>query len=350
MRLIGLAVALMLTLPAPKTLAAQESPWRHSLTPAGNMSLLPVNRAFSTDTKYCLLPHDDERTDCWSRGLPLAVADDTPRDDPSTDHPRSLAEERREPRRLLAALVISVDLAVSIAKATVPFEHVDFNVKNEGFFGPNTAHGGADKAAHFVDYVIISKEFAYIFEKLGYSENASRWLGVGTAITGGLLNEVGDGLTTNGFSPQDLLMDALGAGTAALLAATRVDDLVGFRSSIMGDHYGHDVYSMDLKLAGLARRLHLNVGPLRYLLFSVTYGVKDYVPGGSAAERQRQIGLEIGLNAEEILIAVGARRDTWWGWALHVLGDNIRFPFTAVGFRYDLNHGKWHGPNNGNFP
>jgi hypothetical protein len=349
MRLIGLAVVLILTLAAPNTPAAQDSPSRHSLTPAGDMSLLPVKPVFATGPEYRLLPRDDERTDC-PRGLQLAAAGgDTPCNDASTNYPRP-PEQKRQPRRLLAALAISAELAVSIAKATVPFEHVDFNIKNEGFFGPNTAHGGADKAAHFVDYVIISKEFAYIFEKLGYSENASRWLGVGTAITGGLLNEVGDGLTTNGFSAEDLLMDALGAGTAALLAATRVDDLVGFRSSIMGDHYGHDVYSMDLKLAGLARRLHLNVGPLRYLLFSVTYGVKDYVPGGSAAERQRQIGLEIGLNAEEILIAVGARRDTWWGWALHVVGDNIRFPFTAVGFRYDLNHQKWHGPNSGNFP
>ena len=29
--------------------------------------------------------------------------------------------------------------------------------------------------------------------------------------------------------------------------------------------------------------------------------------------------------------------------------DNIRFPFTAVGMRVDLNHGKRHGPNNGNY-
>jgi hypothetical protein len=339
MRLIGFAVVFILTLAVPKTLAAQECPWRHALMPAGD------------DTKYYLLPRDDERTDCWSRGLRLAAADDTPRDDPSTDHPRPLAEEQREPQRLLAALVIGVDLAVSVAKATVPFEHVDFNVKSEGFFGPNTAHGGADKASHFADYVMLSKEFALIFEKLGYSENASRWMGFGTAITGGLLNEVGDGLTKSGFSPEDLLMDALGAGTAALLSATRVDDLVGFRTSkMLKGHYGHDVFPMDLKLAGLARRFGLNVGPVRYLLFSVTYGVKDYVTGSTAAERQRQIGLEIGLNLEEILNDVGVRRDRWWGYALHVLGDNIRFPFTAVGFRYDLNHGKWHGPNNGNFP
>jgi len=33
----------------------------------------------------------------------------------------------------------------------------------------------------------------------------------------------------------------------------------------------------------------------------------------------------------------------------HVVGDNVRFPFTAVGMRLDLNSGKWRGPNNGNY-
>jgi hypothetical protein len=175
MRVIGLAaVVLILTLAAPNTLAAQDSPSRHSLTPAGDMSLLPVKPVFSTGPEYRLLPRDDERTDC-SRGLQLAAEGDTPCNDASTNYQRP-SEEKRQPRRLLAALAIAVELSVSIAKATVPYEHVDFNIKNEGFFGPNTPHGGADKAAHFVDYVIISKEFAYIFERLGYSENASRWM------------------------------------------------------------------------------------------------------------------------------------------------------------------------------
>ena len=38
------------------------------------------------------------------------------------------------------------------------------------------------------------------------------------------------------------------------------------------------------------------------------------------------------------------------GYALHVVGDNIRFPNLAIGMRYDLNHDRWHGPNNGNYP
>ena len=35
------------------------------------------------------------------------------------------------------------------------------------------------------------------------------------------------------------------------------------------------------------------------------------------------------------------------GYGLHVVFDNVRPPYTAVGFRFDMNHGRWHGPNAG---
>jgi hypothetical protein len=63
---------------------------------------------------------------------------------------------------------------------------------------------------------------------------------------------------------------------------------------------------------------------------------------------ERQVGVEIGLNIEEILNSLGVRRNTWWGYALHVVLDNVRVPFTSVGFQYDLNSGQWFGPGNGN--
>jgi hypothetical protein len=84
------------------------------------------------------------------------------------------------------------------------------------------------------------------------------------------------------------------------------------------------------------------------LLFSVTYGAKGYRVQ-PPIEPQRQVGFEVGLNLQQILNDLGVKRNTWWGYSLHLLGDNIRFPFTAVGMRYDLNHGNWHGPNSGNY-
>jgi len=257
-------------------------------------------------------------------------------------------DDEREPRRWLGALVIGAELAVTAGKGLLGHRPETFHVTREHFFGANTLDGGADKAAHFSDYFVISKEFSYIFGRLGYSENDALWMGLVTAMVGGALNEVGDGFSHPGFSYEDIVMDWLGAGYATLLVGTRTDDLLGVRTSHL-DGYHHDVFSMDLKLSGLARRFNVNIGPLRYLLFSVTYGTKGY-PDGPPAQRQRQVGLEIGLNLEQILKDLGVTRDTWWGYVLRFAGDNVRWPFTAVGFRYDLNHGRWHGPNSGNFP
>ena len=296
---------------------------------------------------YRLLRSDDEDTACWPHGLQLAALEAAPGGEASTDQPAPPAEAK-EPRWILAGLVAFAEVAVTAGKATITFEHTSFNVKNEGYFGTNTEFGGADKASHFADYYVITKEFAFIFRQLGFSENASRWMAAGTGFAGGLVNEVADGFTKYGFSYGDLLMNSLGIATALVVTTAHVDDVVGFRTSHFGS-YKHDVYSMDLNLAGLARRLKLNLGPLRFLYFSATYGVKGY-PTDDIAERQRQIGLELGLNLEEILNTVGVRRDTWWGTSLHLVADNVRFPFTAGGFRYDLNHRKWHGPNTGNFP
>jgi len=236
-----------------------------------------------------------------------------------------------------------------------------FRFTNEGYFGANTYAGGADKAAHFVDYTIVSREIAYLYQKLGYSESTSILLGLGIGFLGGLANEIGDGFNQYGFSFQDLAMDSAGAVTGALVLATRTQDLFGFRYGVLlptskvtccqvpanGRDYSYEIYTADLKLAGVGRRLGLNIGPLRYLLFSVTYGSKFY-PSGAPDLRERQVGFEIGLNFEEILDSLGVRRNTWWGYGLHVVFDNVRFPFTSVGFQYDLNHGRWYGPGNGN--
>ena len=302
--------------------------------------------------RYRLKADDGEGTNCRLPGLSLAAADerragDAPRAD-TVIAGQPAAPEEKKPRWLLAGLIAFTEIAVTGAKATIGFEHTSFNVKDEGFFGANTEFGGADKASHFADYYVLTKEFSFIYGKLGFSETAARLMGAGTVFTGGLVNEIADGFTKYGFSWGDLLMDGLGTGAALLAMTARIDDLVGVRTSHFGS-YKHDVFSMDLKLAGLARRLNINIGPLRWLYLSGTYGVKGY-PTDNVDKRERQIGIEIGLSLEEIMNSLSVRRDTWWGATLHILGDNIRFPFTAVGFRYDLNHGKWHGPNSGNWP
>ena len=148
--------------------------------------------------------------------------------------------------------------------------------------------------------------------------------------------------------------------SATAISMFNAHDLIGFRHGILlpvysissapgvvGGGYSSQIYTADLKLAGAAKRLNLDIGPLRYLLVSATYGSKGYGTANPNLE-ERQVGFEIGLNVEEILNSIGVKRDTLWGYSLHFVLDNLRLPYTSVGFQYDLNHGKWYGPGNGN--
>ena len=270
--------------------------------------------------------------------------------------------DRREANHALTALFSVGVIAGSAANSFHESPHQSFHFTNEGFFGQNTYAGGADKASHFVDYAILSKELKNVYQLLGYDRTTSIWLGWGVATAAGLMTEIGDGTTFFGFSYEDLVMDTAGATAAAIVAATRTEDLIGFRHGFLlpnsgratccavqgkGRDYSNEIYTADLKLQGVARRAGIGIGPLRYLLVSITYGSKGY-PNGVPELRERQVGIEIGLNFEQILDDLRVTRSTWWGYGLHLVFDNIRFPYTSVGFQYDLNHDQWRGPNNGN--
>lgn len=292
-----------------------------------------------------------DSTDCERRMALADVATDAVRhrfDQPETEVPRWSFLERH---RLLFSTVIPVTAIGAVTANSLVAYNTNhrFRVHKEGWFGETTVNGGADKASHLTDYYIVASLFEDAYKMIGYSEKQAILMGLGLAVATGLANEVSDGFTRHGFSWEDLAMDSGGALAASLVSVTRTRDLLGMRTShLPGPNYGHDVYSADVKLVGLGRRLGVNLGPLRWLLFSVTYGSKGY-RDKTGIDKQRQIGLEIGLNLQQVLFDLKVSRGTWWGYALHVVGDNVRFPFTAVGMRFDLNRGKWHGPSSGNY-
>jgi hypothetical protein len=289
--------------------------------------------------------------DCDRR---VALADQTMVDAPSrfdqpeTEVPRWSFLERH--RLLFSTLIPVTAIGAVTANSLVAYDtNHPFRVHHEGWFGEDTVNGGADKASHLTDYYVVQSLFEDAFKMIGYSEKPAILMGLGLAITTGLANEVSDGFTRHGFAWEDLAMDSAGAVAASLVSLTRTRDLFSMRTShLPSSTYNDDVYSADFKFAGLGQRLGVNLGPLRWLLFSVTYGTKGYREN-SGIDKQRQLGFEIGLNLQQILFDLKVSRGTWWGYALHVVGDNVRFPFTAVGMRVDLNRGKWHGPNAGNY-
>ena len=308
-------------------------------------------------------PPDSWAQSCATQGLlspdsselkrPLAPSDLTmdnvPRfDQTETEIPRWEFLERH--RLLITALVPIGGLVAVTANSLIGYDtNHGFRIHHEGWFGANTTNGGADKASHLTDYFVVASVFEDAYRVLGHSEKAAIALGFGSALAAGFANEVSDGFTRHGFSWEDLAMDAAGAATASVISATHTRDLLGMRTShLPASTYSDDVYSADFKISGLGRRLGVNLGPLRWLLLSVTYGSKGYrvLP---TTEQQRLVGFEVGFNLQQILNDFGVRRNTWWGYSLHLFSDYVRFPYTAIGMRYDLNHGKWHGPNSGNY-
>jgi uncharacterized protein YfiM (DUF2279 family) len=267
---------------------------------------------------------------------------------PEADIPKIEFLERHQ--RLFSILIPVASIGGVMANSLVGYtKNQSFEFHKEGFFGHNTTNGGADKASHMTDYFVITNLFTDVYRILGYSELEATLWGFGIAVATGAANEFSDGYTRHGFSWEDLVMDTAGAMAASIVSLTHTQDLFGMRTShVPGTFYDNDVYAADLKLSGAGQRLGIPIGPLRWLLLSGTYSTKGY-RANPPKEEQRLVGIEIGLNFQQILNDVGVKKNTWWGYGLHLFADNIRFPYTAVGFRYDINHGKWHGPNSGNY-
>jgi hypothetical protein len=238
-----------------------------------------------------------------------------------------------------------------------------FHFTNEGFFGRNTYAGGADKASHFVSYYVVAKLLSGVYAELGLPDDPARSLGAGISALAGFVTELGDGRGHYGFSYEDLVIDALGAATYLAIAHYGLGDLVGFSAGLVptppavccpyggfGTDYSQLVYSGDLKIAGLGKRAGFDPGPARFLLMSLTYGTKGY-PYANPDLRERQIGAFVGVNFVEILRVAGVPEQKWWGKILYFLFDVIRIPYTQIGYQYDVNHARWHGPGIGNsFP
>jgi uncharacterized protein YfiM (DUF2279 family) len=264
------------------------------------------------------------------------------------------------PQVVWIAALSAIAIGGSAANAFQEQPRFPFHYTNEGWFGQDTYAGGADKASHIVSYYAVARMMKETNRLFGMSEDASILLATAVSVAAGFGTELGDGTNKYGFSWQDVAADTIGAAAGYAIMKTKTEDLFGFRAGLvpapevghggLGKDYSEEIYTADFKIAGLGRRAGFNPGIARFLLLSATYGSKGY-PYSEPDVRQRQIGIELGINFREVLTALHVPPHRWWGVALYTFFDIVRFPYTAWGFRYDLNHDKWYGPDTGNsFP
>jgi hypothetical protein len=234
-----------------------------------------------------------------------------------------------------------------------------FHFTDEGFFQYWTYGGGSDKASHCVISANVAGLLYDAYRLNGLTENQSFALAVGTTLVGGALVEVGDGLTPYGFSAQDLTADAVGALANGLVKRNHLDDLIGFQLGkvpttipadviggrpLSGIDYSQEIYGVQMKFGGLARRLHSRPGVARFFQSSFVFLTKGFGYEPPLPSRYQEVGLEIGLDFPEILRAVGVDDATWWGSTLLRIFGFLRIPFTQIGAYYNFTSGKWYGP------
>jgi len=258
-------------------------------------------------------------------------------------------------------------------------ESEPWHFANERWFQADTYAGGADKASHFYYGTLGEEALTAAYQKLGHPPDQARLLAFLNTALAAVVVEVGDGFTSYGFSWEDATIGTAGAAVSALVGAHDLRDTIGFRfgflptaeplpssgpphagspsspdlwqiqplalqSAQIQPGYTYEIYTIDLKVAGFLPRVHVRPGIGRFLLLSATYNTRGYTEAPPEL-RQRNIGIEIGLNLAEVCRSLGLSEHTWWGQSIIQFFEHFRVPYSAWGVRYDLNSRQWHGPD-----
>lgn len=220
-----------------------------------------------------------------------------------------------------------------------------FRAQNEGWFGQNTAQGGADKFGHAYATYVGVRLLARGFEEVGNAPRDALELATWSALATFTAVEVADAFSRRfRFSREDAIMNFAGAGLAWLLETRpELDRLIDFRLQYrpsadarhvnqvdpISDHSGQ-TYLLAAKASGVpALRQH---GLLRYLEFAVGFGSRGYDPD-LAGSRSRHAYVGVSLNLTEVLRATVFRNATTPGPGQRVTEgalEIIQIPGTAV--------------------
>lgn len=220
-----------------------------------------------------------------------------------------------------------------------------FRSSSEGWFGANTASGGADKLGHAMSSYTIGNLLAEQLIRQGRSPERAALSGALTSQAIMLYIELFDGFAKpHGFSKEDLVMNLLGSGFSyTRLVNPRVRDLLDFRLEYNPPDQkgfrplsvsGHK-YLLAFKLSGISG---LNNTPLRYLELQTGYQARGFLKAERDAgiEKSRQIFIGVGLNLNELLFGPKSNADSGVKHAGRLFFEHIQIPSTAVRSSSDL--------------
>lgn len=228
-----------------------------------------------------------------------------------------------------------------------------FHTKREAYFSKRSPNGGMDKLGHAWSTYLLTELLA---ERMAANSNGLSGAHFSAAIVAFAVMagvEVGDGFTKKyGFSREDLVADAVGAGLALLRGAFPVlRETTDFRVAykMPGEYdpirlatgretnpaYSRQRYILAIKGSGFEA---LRKTPARYLELHFGYDTRGFhkVERDMGIKPRRNFYVGLGLNVSELLFAEGpvpnlsAYRDTELVWATEHALRYVQVPYTAV--------------------
>ena len=216
---------------------------------------------------------------------------------------------------------------------------------DEGWFGADTKYGGVDKVGHMYSTYLLSLGFSSLFEYWGMSEEKSFTYGPLTSWIFHGMMEVGDSFSeSQGFSYEDMVMNTLGAGFYYVREKyPAVKETVDFRLEYIPDlssdidlftQYNSMKYLMALKFSGFES---MEDTPLKYFELQVGYYTRGYQEHDAYSTKERVVYVGIGVNASEVLKALG------WTKTSEVL-HYYQLPYTSIPFGHDFDSNSYVAP------
>ncbi|MDZ4183808.1 MAG: DUF2279 domain-containing protein [Desulfuromonadales bacterium] len=185
--------------------------------------------------------------------------------------------------------------------------------KSEGWFGPDTKEGGADKLGHvFTTYVVAQGISSLMEQSWCFTPEEAAWHGAlsSFAILGFM--EAGDSFSDYGFSSEDFIANAL--GSLASYYRYRHPDLarkvdlrweIGLHPEKMDftTDYENSKYLVAVKLNGFER---FDQSLLKHVELHAGYYARGYSDANESDQRNLYMG--IGLNLTDLFRRGGHRR------------------------------------------
>ena len=186
-----------------------------------------------------------------------------------------------------------------------------FNFANEGWFGFDTGHGGADKLGHFWTSYMLSHGFAHLYRKWGYDDDTANLYGAGSSLLFQTVMEIGDGFSDFGSSYEDMVMNLVGVGAGYFLGrhpdlARKIDFRIEYTPDIRNSNFDllTDYDNQRFLVALKADGFDAVTNPwLKYAELHIGYFARGYEgrdPNGPD-NRNRTLYVGLGLNVSRLV-------------------------------------------------